>query len=241
MVFRAVIIESSETIELVIESAKLRNSVEISGANNSARKLMDSLAGPSGFSDLLKSTEAIGTGINDKLRRSLEHTALLARNVDQSLSNMHIVINQSMITVRYHRLKRMSPTPHNLPQIVPASSRHLALVGASAHQLPKIFLRSEHGSKRFWEFFTVNIRNPNTARVLTVAAGWVNVIVKKSETTRDKDWWWAMPPELVTDDLLAVRRDKLERGRAERYLWGGPEGESVRGQLTSKFRRAVQG
>lgn len=58
----------------------------------------------------------------------------------------------------------MKHPPDNVPQIVPVSGRQLAAVGASAHQVPSIFLRSSDGSKRFWEFFTVNIRNRNTRR-----------------------------------------------------------------------------
>src|SRR5436305_434324 len=60
----------------------------------------------------------------------------------------------------------MTSTPHNLP----ASGRQLALVGASsADQLPAIFLRSASAGKRFWEFFTANIRNRNTRRAYFVA------------------------------------------------------------------------
>src|ERR1041385_2874850 len=60
----------------------------------------------------------------------------------------------------------MTSVAHNLP----ASGRQLALVGASsADQLPTIFLRSERAGKRFWEFFTANIRNRNTRRAYFVA------------------------------------------------------------------------
>ncbi len=30
-----------------------------------------------------------------------------------------------------------------------------------------------------------------------------------------QNWWWGMPPELVADDLLAVRRDKLQPARSK--------------------------
>jgi integrase/recombinase XerD len=40
---------------------------------------------------------------------------------------------------------------------------------ASAENLPSLFLRSEHAGKRFWEFFTANIRNRNTRRAYFVA------------------------------------------------------------------------
>ena len=52
---------------------------------------------------------------------------------------------------------------------LPASSRQLAAVGASSGNLPTIFLRSEESGKRFWEFFTANIRNKNTRRAYFVA------------------------------------------------------------------------
>ena len=46
--------------------------------------------------------------------------------------------------------------------LAPLSGRQLAAVGASAQHLPALFLRSEQAGKRFWEFFTANIRNRNT-------------------------------------------------------------------------------
>jgi site-specific recombinase XerD len=50
------------------------------------------------------------------------------------------------------------------------SNRQLAAVGASAGgQLPALFLRTPDRGKRFWEFFTVNIRNRNTRRAYFVA------------------------------------------------------------------------
>ena len=51
----------------------------------------------------------------------------------------------------------------------PATSRQLAAVGAAAGNLPALFLRSEQSQKRFWEFFTANIRNRNTRRAYFVA------------------------------------------------------------------------
>ena len=61
----------------------------------------------------------------------------------------------------------MNPdTPPNLP----ASGRQLAAVGvSSAESLPAIFLRSRDQGKRFWEFFTANIRNRNTRKAYFVA------------------------------------------------------------------------
>jgi hypothetical protein len=73
----------------------------------------------------------------------------------------------------------MTPPPDNLP----ASDRQLALVGvSSADQLPAIFLRSESAGKRFWEFFTANIRNRNTRRAYFVA---VSQFSKRCGSTSD--------------------------------------------------------
>ena len=63
----------------------------------------------------------------------------------------------------------MTSPNHNLPGLVPVSGRQLAAVGAAAGNLPAIFLRSEKSSKRFWEFFTANIRNRNTRRAYFIA------------------------------------------------------------------------
>jgi hypothetical protein len=66
-----------------------------------------------------------------------------------------------MITAALSYIDSMTPPGHNLS----ASGRQLALVGASsADQLPRIFLGSEHAGKRFWEFFTADIRNRNSWR-----------------------------------------------------------------------------
>jgi hypothetical protein len=49
--------------------------------------------------------------------------------------------------------------------LMPVSGRTLAAVGAPAGTtLPAVFLRSERAGKRFWEFFTANIRNRNTRK-----------------------------------------------------------------------------
>src|SRR3954463_3669394 len=53
--------------------------------------------------------------------------------------------------------------------LVPVSGRQLAAVGATSGDVPAIFVRSEHAGKRFWEFFTVNIRNRNTRRAYFIA------------------------------------------------------------------------
>jgi integrase/recombinase XerD len=47
----------------------------------------------------------------------------------------------------------------------------LAAIGASATgPLPTVFLRRQDAGKRFWEFFTANIRNRNTRKAYFVAA-----------------------------------------------------------------------
>jgi site-specific recombinase XerD len=53
--------------------------------------------------------------------------------------------------------------------LVPISGRQLAVVGAASGNLPTIFLCSESGSRRFWEFFIANIRNRNTRRAYFIA------------------------------------------------------------------------
>ena len=66
----------------------------------------------------------------------------------------------------------MSPTlkrESDSQDLTPISSRQLAAVGAPAGNVPAIFLRSEQSSRRFWEFFTVNIRNKNTRRAYFIA------------------------------------------------------------------------
>src|SRR5437764_3639750 len=56
------------------------------------------------------------------------------------------------------------------PDNLPGSGRQLAAMGASTDgPLPVLFLRSNDRGKRFWEFFTANIRNKNTRRAYFVA------------------------------------------------------------------------
>jgi integrase/recombinase XerD len=56
-----------------------------------------------------------------------------------------------------------------MSDLVPISGRKLAAVNAGAGNVPKIFLQSAEASKRFWEFFTANIRNRNTRKAYFVA------------------------------------------------------------------------
>jgi integrase/recombinase XerD len=60
----------------------------------------------------------------------------------------------------------MTPSDHNL---APVSVRQLAAVAAPAGCVPTLFLRSESAGKRFWEFFTANIRNRNTRKAYFIA------------------------------------------------------------------------
>jgi len=50
--------------------------------------------------------------------------------------------------------------------LLPISARQLAAVGAPTGKVPSLFLHSVQAGKRFWEFFTANIRN----RISWVAA-----------------------------------------------------------------------
>ena len=62
------------------------------------------------------------------------------------------------------------PQPHNNSTgMSPLSGRQLAALGASRENLPRVFLQSEHAGRRFWEFFTANIRNVNTRRAYFTA------------------------------------------------------------------------
>jgi len=56
-----------------------------------------------------------------------------------------------------------------MSDLIPVSGRKLAAVNAGAGKLPKIFLQTPDASKRFWEFFTANIRNRNTRKAYFVA------------------------------------------------------------------------
>ena len=56
-----------------------------------------------------------------------------------------------------------------MSDLVPVSGRQLAAVGAGRGNVPTIFLRTEDAGRRFWEFFTANIRNRNTRTAYFVA------------------------------------------------------------------------
>jgi hypothetical protein len=50
-----------------------------------------------------------------------------------------------------------------------AGGRSRGWVGAAPGSIPSLFLRSPNSAKRFWEFFTANIRNRNTRRAYLIA------------------------------------------------------------------------
>ena len=69
----------------------------------------------------------------------------------------------------------MTPTDTKTSALVP-TSRQLNAVGASASgPLPTIFLGARDRERRFWEFFTVNIRNRNTRKAYFVAVSQFSV------------------------------------------------------------------
>jgi integrase/recombinase XerD len=49
------------------------------------------------------------------------------------------------------------------------SPRHLAAISSPAGSTPSLFAQSPQSAKRFWEFFTANIRNRNTRKAYFVA------------------------------------------------------------------------
>jgi len=59
--------------------------------------------------------------------------------------------------------------PPPAPQFPSVPGRLLAAVGAPGAAAPAFFLRSPDRGKRFWEFFTANIRNKNTRKAYFVA------------------------------------------------------------------------
>src|SRR4051794_37175513 len=81
----------------------------------------------------------------------------------------------------------MTPSPlDNSPNPIPVSSRQLAAVGASAGMAPTLFLRSESGARRFWEFFTANIRNRNTRRAYFVAVAGFSAWCERQKLSIDR-------------------------------------------------------
>ena len=56
-----------------------------------------------------------------------------------------------------------------MSDLVPSYGRQLAAVGVGGGNLPELFLREPDAARRFWEFFTANIRNRNTRKAYFVA------------------------------------------------------------------------
>src|SRR5437867_9573239 len=67
----------------------------------------------------------------------------------------------------------MTRTPENSHALVPGTRRRPPLPSSMrtgyGEKIPAVFLRSPDGGKRFWEFFTANIRNRHTRRAYFVA------------------------------------------------------------------------
>lgn len=59
--------------------------------------------------------------------------------------------------------------------LIPAPGRELAALGPMGASHPVIFLRTEEASKRFWEYFTANVRNRHTRRAYFVAVSQFSV------------------------------------------------------------------
>ena len=57
-----------------------------------------------------------------------------------------------------------------MSDLVPISDRNLKPISGGFGNVPKLFSASSDGGKRFWEFFTANIRNRNTRKAYFVAA-----------------------------------------------------------------------
>jgi integrase/recombinase XerD len=88
-------------------------------------------------------------------------------------------------------------------ELVPLPRRELASLGGSAEKRPVVFLRSESGSRRFFEFFTANIRNRNTRRAYFVAASQFSAWCEKRKLALE-----AIQPVHVAayiEDLMAIR------------------------------------
>ena len=80
----------------------------------------------------------------------------------------------------------MPDSPHNLDALVPISGRQLAAVAAPPGHVPTLFFRSESAAKRFWEFFTANIRNRNTRRAYFIAASKFSAWCEKRKLTLEQ-------------------------------------------------------
>ena len=101
----------------------------------------------------------------------------------------------------------MTPSPSQSSALVP-SSRQLNAVGASASgPLPTIFLGARDRERRFWEFFTVNIRNRNTRKAYFVAVSQFSVWCesKKLPLERIEQLGTVASKPTVKQHLAAIR------------------------------------
>lgn len=69
--------------------------------------------------------------------------------------------------------------------------------------------------------------------------GFVTISIRKCLTKRAEDWARSVP-ELKTGAEIRRHRAPFGKRTVERYLWGGVDGESARGILTSKFLQATK-
>ena len=56
------------------------------------------------------------------------------------------------------------------PDLLPAEGAECAALPAQSTTTPVLFSPSAHAERRFWEFFTAHIRNPNTRLAYLTAA-----------------------------------------------------------------------
>src|ERR1700722_20511092 len=60
-------------------------------------------------------------------------------------------------------------------ELTPAPSRQLTAIGVTNTKVLAVFLRRADAGRRFWEFFTANIRNKNTRKAYFVAVAQFSV------------------------------------------------------------------
>lgn len=78
------------------------------------------------------------------------------------------------------------------------------------------------------------------AEVAAMASdGMATLLVKRCDAEAAASWLKPLP-KIETGATVKRQRSTIAKGGAARYIWGGSDGESVRGQLTSKFRKAVE-
>lgn len=78
------------------------------------------------------------------------------------------------------------------------------------------------------------------AEVTAIAGDGMAILLIKRCDAKAAEVWLKPLPKLEAGTTVKRRRSTITKGGAARYIWGGSDGESVRGQLTSKFRKAVE-